>query len=328
MRQIHTNADVGPASRLMHIAPLEEAVEPEVSVAGGVGSRVVRNVIHRHRPHQKLLLHLCRQRNLVHQSRGCLLLPEPHHPDGRAHGLQLQPVHKRLGNNSRVATPVKADAGLHFPNLDPLPQVVDPSTRWIRGWFHRNRKHPRDGDGPMQQCVVVLLAAWLSTSRIVWPVLLEALQVLGVPHADLAGLPGLHRRHSLLRRQLLKLGAVLYSMSFSALPAPPFPGPLGWPGRAGCWPDRLGWPDRVDRRLLNRRLVLSTALHEATAAAFPEATAAAFPGSTSAAATAALPGLLLLRCRFLSRDGRLTRNGGHHLVPLPHVPPKRRWLLL
>src|SRR5450830_507393 len=326
MRQIHSNADVGPASRLMHIAPLEEAVEPEMSVAGGVGSRMIRNVIHRHRPYQELLLHLRRQRYLIHQSRGRLLLPEAHHPDGLSHGLQLQPVHKRLGNNSRVATPVKTDAGLHLPNLDPLPQMVDPSTRWIRRWFHRNRKHPRYGDGPIQQSVMVLLAARLPTSRVVRPVLLEALQVLGVPHADLAGLPGLHRRHSLLRRQLLELGAVLHSMSFSTLPAPPFPGPLGWPRRVGC-PDRLGWPDRVDRRLLNRRLVLSTALSEATAIVFAEATAAAFPGAT-AAATAALPGLLLLRCRFLSRDGRLTRNGGHHLVPLPHVPPKRRWLLL
>src|SRR5450830_963348 len=271
MRQIHSNADVGPASRLMHIAPLEEAVEPEMSVAGGVGSRMIRNVIHRHRPYQELLLHLRRQRYLIHQSRGRLLLPEAHHPDGLSHGLQLQPVHKRLGNNSRVATPVKTDAGLHLPNLDPLPQMIDSSTRWIRRWLHRNRKHPRHGDGPMQQSVVVPLAARLLTSRVVRLVLPEALQVVAVPHANLAGLPRLHRRHPLLRRHLLELGAVLHSMAFSTL-------------LAAKLPDLLGGPDR---RLLNRRLVLSTALPEAAAAA-------AFTESASAAAASSLHDLLLL----------------------------------
>src|SRR5450830_947845 len=166
----------------------------------------------------------------------------------------------------------------------------------------------------MQQNMMIPFAARLRTSRVVWLVLPVALQVVAVPHADLAGLPRLDRRHPLLRRQLLKLRAVLHTVAFSTLPA-------------GHPPALLGGPDRVDRRLLNRRLVLSTALPEATATA-PASTESAFTESAATATACRLHHLLLLRSRLASRDGRLTRQGGHHLVPLPHVPPKRRWLLL
>src|SRR5450830_256784 len=228
---------------------------------------MIRNVVHRHRPYQKLLLHLSGQRYLVDQPRGRLLLPESHHPDGRSHGLQLQPVHECLGNNSRVTTPVETNTGLHLPDLDPLPQMVDPGARWIRLWSHRNRKHPGHGDGPMQHGVMILLTARLLTTHIILLGLPVALQILGVPHADPAGLPSLYRRHPLLRRHLLELGAVLHLVALPAL-------------LAARLTELLGRPDRVDRRLLDRRLAWPTALPEAAAAA-----AAALPESASAAAT-------------------------------------------